>query len=421
MRAYRRLFVLGLAAVASLAPAWPEEPSSAFTLPELQALARAAQPTLESAEAAIEAAEGALRQARAYPNLELVVGGGRGRPRDGGDSKSETVIELVQPIELPGLRRWRARAAEVRLEGAAIDRDVVDAVVDSTVARLVYETLLAERQADIARGSAAIALRLQELLERRVEIGESAPLDAVKARSEGFARRREVLEAERSLEASRAALSLMCGDRLPVGFRLADTLEDPGATPLPNDLAERLRNGNPILRRARNAVEEALARTEVARKEVFPGFDLLAGHETELDRSATNVGVGITLPLWNRNGGAIAEAGAESTRAEADVRALTRELETALVQAGAAYRAALAEIELHEQGWTEAAKKSLDIATFGFENGEASILDVLDAQRSYLGVSLAEAESWAGLALARTDIERLIAGPLNPESTDETR
>jgi cobalt-zinc-cadmium efflux system outer membrane protein len=81
----------------------------------------------------------------------------------------------------------------------------------------------------------------------------------------------------------------------------------------------------------------------------------------------------------------------------------------------------LAEVGLHEEGWTQAAKKSLDIATFSFENGEASILEVLDAQRSYLEVSLAEAESWAGLALARADIERLIAGPIDSESTDEVQ
>jgi cobalt-zinc-cadmium efflux system outer membrane protein len=97
------------------------------------------------------------------------------------------------------------------------------------------------------------------------------------------------------------------------------------------------------------------------------------------------------------------------------------ELETALEHASAAYRGALAAIRLHEEGWTAAARQSLDIATFSYENGEASLLDVLDAQRSHLGVRLAEAESWAELALARAEIERLIAGPLGLENTDETR
>ena len=96
-------------------------------------------------------------------------------------------------------------------------------------------------------------------------------------------------------------------------------------------------------------------------------------------------------------------------------------LETALEQASAMYRRAMSAIRLHREGWTAAAKQSLDIATFSFENGEASLLEVLDAQRSYLEVSLAEAESWAALALARAEIERMIVGPLEAENTDEAR
>ena len=62
--------------------------------------------------------------------------------------------------------------------------------------------------------------------------------------------------------------------------------------------------GEMILR----AIEEAQARTEVARKEVLPRFDVFAGHEVELDRTGTNVGLGLTIPLWNRNRGEIASA-----------------------------------------------------------------------------------------------------------------
>ena len=190
---------------------------------------------------------------------------------------------------------------------------------------------------------------------------------------------------------------------------------------LPADLMERLRSRNPLLLRAGIAVAEAQARIEVTKKEVFPVIELMAEHEKELDRVGTSVGVGLTIPLWNRNRGAIAAATAEQMTVSADARALALELETSLEQASAAYRRALAAVRLHQEGWTAAARKSLDIAAFSFENGEASLLEVLDAQRSYLGVNLAEAESWARLAVARADIERLTAGPLALEDTDEAR
>ena len=416
----RWLLSLGIA-LAVFTPAVAEVTETSYSLKELRAMARWAHPTLESAEAIVEAAAGALRQAGAYPNPEIAVGVGRGTPRDGGDSRSENTIELVQPIELPGVRRWRTRSAELRARAVELDRVLAQTVVDSTVVRLAYSALLGQRRAEITAESAQVAARLQELLERRVELGESSPLEAVKARSEWFARRREVVDADSALEAARSALALFCGGRLPDGYTIAETLEGPGTIALPADLVDRLRTHNPALLRAGIAVEEAQARTEIAKKEVFPRFDVFAGHETELDRKAASVGVGLTIPLWNRNRGEISATAAEHVRATAETRVLAQEYETSLARAIAAYKAARAAIRLHDDGWTATAKQALDISTFSYENGEASLLDVLDAQRSYLGVQSAEAESWAALALARADIELLLAGPLEPENPDETR
>jgi len=415
----RWLVSLAIALVA-IAPVIAEETTTSYSLKELRAIARSAHPTLDSAEAAVHAAAGAVRQARAYPNPGLTLAVGRGRPRDSGESRSENAIDVVQPIELPGVRRWRTRSAELRLRGIELDRVLAETVVDSTVSRLVYTVLLERRRAEIARESEEVARRLQELLKHRVDLGESSPLEAVKARSEWFARRRDVVETENSLAALRFALNLFCGNRLAEGYEIAETLEGPGTIPLPVDLVDRLRARNPVLLRTQVTVEEAQARTELARKEVFPRFDVFAGHETELDRTGASIGVGLTIPLWNHHRGEIAAAAADHLRATADTRGLLLEIETALRQATAAYRGGLAAIRLHQEGWTEVARKSLSIATFSFENGESSLLEVLDAQRSYLDVRLSEAESWASLTLARTEIERLIAGPLETENTDET-
>jgi len=414
----RRLVGFGIGLVL-FAPALAEQPVSSFGLEQLRAIARSAHPTLESAEAAVEVGAGMLRQARAYPNPEVRVGFGRGRPRDGGASRSESTLEFSQQIEMPGLRRWRKRTAQLRARSVEFDRAMAAAVVDSTVSRLVYTALLEQRRAEIAGESAAVALRLNELLERRVELGESSPLAAVKARSEWFARRYDVIYAERGLAAARSALDLFCADRLPDEFVIAESLEGPGSLDLPAGLGQRLRTQNPLLLRAAIEIEGARAHTALARKESFPALELVAGHETELDRTATSVGVGLTIPLWNRNRGAVAAATATEARVAAATRALELEFSDSLEQASEAYRAALAAIRLHDEGWTATAGQALEIASFSFENGEASLLDVLDAQRSHLAVRSAEAESWAALALARTDIELLLAGPLMPEGTDE--
>jgi cobalt-zinc-cadmium efflux system outer membrane protein len=414
----RTLAALAVAAAVAT-PAASEEHGPSYDLEQLRAIARSAHPTLESAEAAAEASAGLVRQSAAYPNPEVYVAFGRGRARGGGGSASENQIELVQPIEMPGIRRWRKRLAETRLRGAEVDLLLSETVVDSTVARLVYSVLLEERRAAIARESAAIAGRLRDLLAERAKAGESSPLEVAKAGTEWFARRRDLLDAEAAAGAARSALRLFCSNRIPDGFGIEESLRSPTPADLPPDLTERLLAENPILLRAAIAVEEAGASAEVARKQVFPRIGLVGGHETELDREAWSVGIGLSIPLWNRNRGTILAATSRQTAASAEVRALTLQMETALEQAKAAYRRALGAIRLHEEGWTESARRSLEIVTFSFENGEASLLDVLDAQRSYLSVGLAEAESWAALALARAEIERMIAGPLAAEDSDE--
>jgi cobalt-zinc-cadmium efflux system outer membrane protein len=393
--------------------------ASSHTIDELKAIARAEHPSLEAVEAGIEQAAGELRRARAYPNPGFEIAGGRGEPRDGGDARSESAFELVQPIERPGARKWRARLAEHGARAAELERAVVGSLVDATVARLGYTILGDRRRLDIARASTGVAERLHELLARRVELGESPPLDEVKARSEWFARRRDVLDAQAALEASRSALDVFCGGRLGQGFEIVAPADDALPDELPADLHERLREGNPVLAQARVAIEEADARIEAQKKEILPRIDLLARHENELDRSATSVGVGFAIPLWSRNRGAIEAAGASRRRASSEAARLLVDLESELARATAEYERALAALRLHREGWTAAAEQVVEIATFSFENGEASLLEVLDAQRAHLEVARAEAESWTALHLAQAEIERLIGGPLAATEVDD--
>jgi cobalt-zinc-cadmium efflux system outer membrane protein len=413
---------LALGAIAALSvPAVAESRGSSYTIDELKGIARAVHPTLEAVEAAIERAEGVLRQARAYPNPAFRVAGGRGRPREGGDSRSERDFEVAQPIELPGVRKWRARIAELGVQGAEIERAVAASVVDATVARLAYTVLGEQRRVEIARESAHVAEQLHALLTRRVELDESSPLEAVRAQAEWFARRRDVLDAEGSLGAARSALSVLCGGRLGPRYNVNDTPDRSRPAELPDDVVERMEISNPVLRRAGFAVEQAEAAAELEERAILPRVELFAGRETELDRTATNVGVGLTIPLWNRNRGAIDAAMANRRRTARERDALFLDLERELSRSAAEYRRARAAIELHAEGWTAAAAESLRISTFSFENGEASLLDVLDAQRSNLEVQLAEADAWTALDLARTEIERLIGGRLDAETNDERR
>lgn len=415
-----RVSVAALGTIVLLSSPIVAESPPSYTIEDLKAIARSVHPTLAAVEAGIEQAEGVLRQSRAYPNPVFAVAGGRGKPRDGGDSRSESSFELVQPIELPGVRKWRARVTELGLEGAELERAVAESVIYASVVRLAYTVLAEGQRVDIARESARVAGRLDELLTRRVELGESSPLEAVKARSEWFARRRDVLDAESALDTARSALNVFCGHRLGTRYDVVDVSHPAPPAKLPVDLVGRMRAGNPILARAEVEVRRAEAGIESEKKAALPQIDVFAGHDTELDRTATSIGAGLRIPIWNRNRGAIEVATANRVRAASEKNALALELEAELARAATEYRRARAAIDLHVEGWTAVAAESLRIATFSFENGEAALLDVLDAQRSRLDVQLAEVNARAALQLARAEIERLIGGSIETETNHET-
>lgn len=388
-----------------------------YGLDELRAAARAEHPTLESARAAVEAARSALRQQRVFDDPVASFESGEADGED--ESGTEWRAEVSQRIPLPGFRRQRVRSGEAGVERARYDQLALKALLRHEVGRLWAEALLAERSAKVGVESEEIARRLHEIVERRVEAGEAAPLAAVKARTEWFARRRLSQELDQRLAATRAALDVICNRSLGREFELAGELDTPRVLPTVETLLAGLESSNPELRAIQATVIGAEAALAAERKGAFPDLELSIGRESELDKEATSAGIAFRLPIWNRNRAeaAAAEARLHEVRAELDLRRLDLGLE--LEEAVLAYRTAEEHLALYDGGWRDSAARAVEIAEFSYENGESSLLDLLDAQRSLLEVGLAEVETRARLTLARLHIERLLGLSLDEVDSHE--
>jgi len=388
-----------------------------YGLAELRAAARAEHPTLESARAAIEAARATVRQRRTF--ADPVANFESGHAEDGAESGREWSAGLAQRIPLPGLRRERIRSAEAAVERARLDRRALESLLDFEVGRLWADAVLAERAAEVGARGEAIAERLLELVERRVAAGEAAPLEAIRARTEWFAGRRLSRELERQRGAARASLDVVCNRSLGRDFALADELDSARELPSIDVLLARLDGSSPEIRSARAAIAEAEAELAAERKAALPELELSLGRESELDKEATAAGFAFTVPLWNRNraGAAVADARLQAVRAELAARRLELGLE--LEDAVLAHRAAGEQLALYQAGWRQSAERAFEIAGFSYRNGESSLLELLDAQRSLLEVGLAEVETRARLTVARLRIERLLGQPLDEVTTDD--
>jgi cobalt-zinc-cadmium efflux system outer membrane protein len=145
-----------------------------------------------------------------------------------------------------------------------------------------------------------------------------------------------------------------------------------------------------------------------ARRSRVPDLGLSLFHQKELDRDAWGVSFGVTLPLWNAKRGEIAKADAAAALARAEAERTSVALATALEERRRDVDVAASQAAVLTGELLPAASESLRTARLLFEEGETSLLDLLDAQRTARDARREEIRARFELAVALSELERLI-------------
>jgi len=110
------------------------------------------------------------------------------------------------------------------------------------------------------------------------------------------------------------------------------------------------------------------------------------------------------LPIFNRNQGEIARTQYALTQAQEQQQAASDTVLSDVANAFEAVRSSDEVVQLYTSGYLKQAEDSRDISEYAYKRGAASLLDFLDAQRSYRSVQLAYRQ---GLASYMTALEQL--------------
>ena len=114
--------------------------------------------------------------------------------------------------------------------------------------------------------------------------------------------------------------------------------------------------------------------------------------------------VNFALPVFNRNQGEIARTGYALTQAQEQRQSAS---DTVLSDVANTYEAVRSNdeiVQLYTSGYLKQAQDSRDISEYAYQRGAASLLDFLDAERSYRAIQLAYRQA---LASYMTAIEQL--------------
>jgi cobalt-zinc-cadmium efflux system outer membrane protein len=120
----------------------------------------------------------------------------------------------------------------------------------------------------------------------------------------------------------------------------------------------------------------------------------------------------VPLPLFSRNQGEIAKARALLARAEDAARAAEAGVSHDVTAAHARYAAAAEKVARYDGGALARAERSLAVSERTYRSGDRSLLEFLEAQRTFIAVRSDYLDTMYELRAARLELEQAVGSDL---------
>ena len=416
---FARLFGCVLLAAACAGTAHAQQKT--FTWEQIRDTFLKANPTLRAQAQSIESNRASEITAGLRPNPQLQ-----------NDTTSATA-GIYQEIEIGGKRSARIKSA--RLATSISQTDFADArrTLTLNLRQAFVAALLAASDRQFAQQNLADYKKVVDINQDMFQQGAISRADFLKIQLEMLQFQTDLDDASLALNTSRATLRGLVGPaNLPQDFEIEGELK---AIPLDKTLSElqQIALGNrPDLASAETTRQKALADVNLAKASRWPdptvGTSFLhTGNEIggpdwfqpfyPKGSSSNAMGLGlssISIPLFNRNQGEIARAKSEQLRAGFLVEATRNQVLQDVESAYVSFESSRERVQMYEQTYLSNAKESLDIQEFSSHHGAASILDFLDAERTYRSTQLAYRQQLAAYLEDLAQLEAVVGTTVTP-------
>jgi len=323
------------------------------------------------------------------------------------------VLEARQRLPFPGKLRLRGEAARAAADAAEADLEAVRLELATAASVLYDDHYLVHRALAIIAEHVRLLEDFQRIATARYAAGlapQHAPIQA-EVELAHLAHRQMTLQTEREIVAARInALLHRPPDAVlgPPVERLAES--EPTAVP-PGALVAAAVAARPEL--ARLAAERTARETVIELRELdrYPDFEAMASYSSmwmETDHRWM-VGVGVNVPLQRgRIRAGVAEARAEAARLESESERLADEVGAEVAVAAARLRETQHILILYHSRLIPAAHDQVRAALAGFETGQGSFLDLIEAERNQRSVELEYEETLADSYRRRAELARAL-------------
>ena len=398
---------VGPPAPSVILPAVPRSGPLPSTLGIPQALEEAAarSPAVIAAEREVAAAEARARQAgyRNNPEISLEIENVAGTGQLRGIRSMETTLAVNQRLDLGGRRAARVEVARAELTVQQLRLGIARADLSQSVREQFAQAVVARERLAQANDNLEWARELARIAGILVDAGREPPLRGLRARS-AFAQAQAAREAAEADElAARSSLAALFGIGTPIGNVTGSVVDL-----LPGPIAEQA-SLEVRLAEAERAVTAAQLRQQQTERRLDPAVGAGIRHVRETGDVGLVAGISMPLQIFDRNRGNIDSARQALAAAEARRASVVANTTARARNAIAGVEAAQRRVAALEGAAIPEATEALRLAQRSYEEGRASLLELLDTRNAYTAAQAQLTDARLALALATAELGRISA------------
>jgi cobalt-zinc-cadmium efflux system outer membrane protein len=310
----------------------------------------------------------------------------------------------------------RGKKRQHRLQAAKDATSVTRAQVSDSERALIFNVaqqfinvILAESTLQFARQDLDSFQNTVNISDARFQAGAMSEGDFLKIKLQLLQFQTDVSTAKLNRIQALASLRQFLGfESVPDDYEITGDLDYQPEQASLTDLRVLASRSRPDLLAAQEGVTAARSQEALARANGKQ--DLTAGlsYSHTGGVNSSTVSFSIPLAIFDRNQGEIARTGYAITQAQETASETTQQVSTDVLDAYENLHTTDQIVQLYRGGYVDQAKQSRDISEYAYRRGAASLLDFLDAERTYRANQLAYRQALANYMLALEQLRQAV-------------
>jgi cobalt-zinc-cadmium efflux system outer membrane protein len=277
------------------------------------------------------------------------------------------------------------------------------------VASQFIAALLAQSQFDFAEQDLTSFQQTVAISQSRFDAGAMSESDLLKIKLQQLQFQMDVSSTRLARLQALATLRQLLGyESVPENYRVDGMLAHQSVSLNEQEARALAVQNRPDLRAARLAITAAESQHTLAQANAKRDVTAQASYTHVAATNTASLFANIELPIFDRNQGEVARTQYVIAQSQELSSEQSSVVMTDVANAYEAVHSADQVVQLYESGYRQQAQESRDISQYAYQRGGATLLDFLDAQRSYRAVELGYRQALSAYMIALEQLRQAV-------------